>query len=219
MSVMSVMKKFRTIVVDPPWSYGDESRGCDSEFNAITSKSVTSKYSGTMDIEEIKNFDIIRKLSADPCLIFLWTVGRYVWECPTILERWGFKIELGGKLMVWNKLGSVAKAPGGIRSNAEFIVVGSKGNWKRNKWKTTKGLNACFSATNEGHSIKPALFYRTLRKCTHPPRIDVFARRRHLGFSAWGNQVDQYPKDDLFSKNFPDVKITKLGTGWIHEDI
>lgn len=40
------------------------------------------------------------------------------------------------------------------------------------------------------HSQKPDEFYEILRRRTPAPRIDIFARRRHFGFDAHGNQVE-----------------------------
>ena len=212
--------KYKTIVVDPPWSYGDEHRPkLEGKWKSgdLIKVSVTDAYNRTMTVEEIKEFKLVRELAdQDNCLCFLWTTNRYVFECPAILDSWGFNIGTGGRLMGWNKYGSCAQVPGAWKSNLEYVVVGSLGN-SHNKWKSTSGLKACFSAMNEGHSIKPALFYRMLEKCTHEPRIDVFARRRHLGFDAWGDQVE-VRESDLVS-NYPPQKVIQLGTGELHMDL
>jgi N6-adenosine-specific RNA methylase IME4 len=41
------------------------------------------------------------------------------------------------------------------------------------------------------HSAKPRLFYTILKDRTLEPRIDIFARKRHEGFEAWGNEVEK----------------------------
>ena len=61
------------------------------------------------------------------------------------------------------------------------------------------------------------LLCRTIRRVTRGPRIDIFARRRHDGFSAWGNQVEPLCADgDLFKGDYPETKIIQLGTGELH---
>lgn len=234
---MSNIPKYKVIVIDPPWDYQDSSKGIDLSNPAVAEemdkrlkrwggqlsprhhliRPLASDYSNTMSINEIKKFRLINQL-ADPdnCTIFLWTTNRFLYESPEILYQWGFDLGCGGRTMVWNKLGQSSQIPGGWCSNVEFVVVGHKG-MQSNKWRTTKGLKAGFSAKNEGHSVKPALFYRMIRECTHAPRVDIFARRRHEGFDAWGDQVE-VRENDLVS-NYPPQKVIKLGSGELHMDL
>lgn len=231
---MNDIPKYRTIVVDPPWNYNDEKPdgykeklrskiGPDGSLHGhknfnpdnrhIITRSITDDYDGVMDVEEVMKFDLIKKLADDDCILFLWTTNRFLFSCAAIMEAWGFSLGQGGRTMVWHK-NKAASSPMTWQQNAEFIIVGSNG---KSKWRSTLGLEACFWATNEGHSIKPAKFYRMIRECTYEPRIDVFARRRHDGFDAWGNQVE-VRENDLVS-NWPKQKVVKLGTGELHMDI
>ena len=206
------MRRYKTIVVDPPWDYNtkisEEYRG------SMFRKRQDSNYDGHMSLDEIKDFDIVSKLADEECICFIWTTNKFLFACPYILERWGFMVGGVGRTMVWNKLGSCAKVHTSWRSNVEFLVVGKKG---KINFKSTNGLNAGFSAKNEGDSIKPAAFYRMIEPCTHKPRLDVFARRRHKGFDAWGNQVEKYPEDLLEADN-PKVRVVQFGTGELHID-
>ena len=206
------MKRYKTIVADPPWDYGGALTNSKSIIGS--GKTRNQEYNGQMSIGEIKQFDLVRQLADDDCIVFLWTVNRFLYECPYILDAWGFDVGECGKTMVWNKLGGCVKLHTSWFSNAEFVLVGKKGNIS---WKSTKGLRACFDAKNEGDSIKPSAFYRMIRNSTFAPRIDLFARRRHLGFDAWGNQVEPHPPDDLVT-TYPKVKVSKLGTGELHQD-
>ena len=214
-------RKYKTIVVDPPWHYPVASKptmiskvkgGIKKEEKFFNS--ITSLYEGTMTVDEIKEFDLVQKISDDECIIFLWTTNKYLFECPSILERWGFDLGDGGRTMCWNKIGAAARSPMNWESNGEYIVVGKKGH---PEWRTTKGLQAVFNAPNEGHSIKPALFYRMIRNSTHSPRVDIFARRRHDGFDAWGNQVE-LRENDLITRH-PEQRIIQIGSGELHIDI
>ena len=220
------MREYKTIVVDPPWDYKEQGKSKNPKHierygeNQMFVKGVTADYDGVMSIEEIKDLDIVKQLSAKDCFCFLWATNKFLFECPSILSSWGFDIGEGGRVMCWHKIRGLSRANAGAKtpnnwlSNAEYIVVGKRGNIR---WTTTRGLKACFEAINEGHSIKPASFYRMIRDCTHEPRIDIFARRRHDGFDAWGNQVE-VREDDLVSR-WPKVKISKLDTGELHEDL
>ena len=211
-----MLPKYKTIVVDPPWEYkGKPAKSSKYSKGQMFNKTVTGDYKGTMTVDIVKSFDVVSKLADKDCIVLLWSVNRHLHDCPEIIRSWGFDIKRnGGNTMCWNKTGGCAKSPKCFYSNAEFVVVGKKGDIQ---WKTTKGLKACFTAKNEGHSVKPAEFYRMIRECTHAPRVDIFARRRHDGFDAWGNQVE-IRENDLVS-NYPPQKVIQLGTGELHMDL
>ena len=228
--------KYRTIVVDPPWKISNpntgevfmaEKRGANKNRpeglkrkDPHYSEGITSAYEGTMSIDELKDWDLVPRLAAHDCIIFLWIVNMHLFQAPYILEKWGFNLGHGGRVMTWHKGGPCARSPASWLSNGEFVVVGTKGKTDEHRryFKSTSGLHSVFSAMNEGNSIKPAKFYRMIEPCTYAPRVDVFARRRHLGFDAWGNQVEPYPKEDMFGNTFPDVSVVELGTGHLHID-
>jgi len=42
------------------------------------------------------------------------------------------------------------------------------------------------------HSRKPDEFYQLVLDVSPGPRVDVFARENHVGFTAWGNEVTKY---------------------------
>ena len=226
------MRSYRTIVVDPPWIDGN-----DQSARKIMSKKYCSDYANTrsnevleeesndyksvMTVDEVKRFNLVSEL-ADPegCMLFVWTTNKHLFEVPDIIKAWGFECGIGsvGRTMCWMKIGGVcgggARGPNQWGSNTEYIVIAKKGSIK---WKETKGLYSGFTAPNRGHSVKPAEFYRMIRECTYEPRIDVFARRRHLGFDAWGDEVEKRIPDLL--NEFPETKISQLYTGELHEDI
>ena len=62
----------------------------------------------------------------------------------------------------------------------KFSIDDTEGNY----------IPTLFTAKSKGHSIKPHIFYKWLNKRTQEPRIDIFARKKHYGFDAWGDQVD-----------------------------
>ena len=42
------------------------------------------------------------------------------------------------------------------------------------------------------HSRKPEEFYETVRRVTAGPRLDVFSREKHNGFTQYGNETDKF---------------------------
>ena len=43
---------------------------------------------------------------------------------------------------------------------------------------------------NQGHSIKPDIFYDEIQRKFPEPYLDVFARRERKGWSVFGNEVE-----------------------------
>ena len=50
-------------------------------------------------------------------------------------------------------------------------------------------MKTFFAAPVIRHGEKPAILYDSVHRYFDAPRLDVFARSRHPGFEAWGNQV------------------------------
>jgi len=170
------MKKYKTIVVDPPW-----------EVKKLTHKARPNQIE--MDYKTMSLVDIakmpIGSLADDKCFCFLWTTQKFLFDAKTILNHWGFTHLL---TMVWEKTyGRSAGMPlFGFRWNAEFILVGTKG--KVDLWPKRPLIPAVFSAENIRHSQKPDRFYEMI-KPLGDTRIDLFARQKRLGWDVWGNEV------------------------------
>lgn len=169
-------KKYDIIVVDPPW-----------EIKKITTKQRPNQINmdyPMMSLEEIKRLPI-QQLTKDRCYCFLWTTQKYLWKAKDVLEGYGFNHLL---TMGWQKeYGKSAGMPlYGFRWNLEFILVGIKGKFPALPKQHL--IPACFSAINEGHSIKPQVFYSMIEHLGKN-RIDLFARKTRLGWDVWGNEV------------------------------
>ena len=52
-------------------------------------------------------------------------------------------------------------------------------------------MKTLFSERTKRHSEKPAILYEYIKDYFPSPRLDVFARRRHIGFDAWGDEVER----------------------------
>jgi N6-adenosine-specific RNA methylase IME4 len=47
-----------------------------------------------------------------------------------------------------------------------------------------------YTAPRQEHSKKPELFLDLIESMSRPPRLELFARRRRLGWDVWGNEVE-----------------------------
>ena len=172
------MGKYRTVVIDPPW----EIVLCNPEHckGPITEKLPYE----VMSDNALFNFNI-SQFAGDECDLFMWTTKAKLHTAFHLLKAWGFHYS---NLMVWNKKDGLCT--NGFHNTLEFVLHGYRG---KNNVDFTKPLEVYFEAKRLKHSQKPDIFYNTLLKVTSPLRVDLFARRRHVGFEPWGNEVESEP--------------------------
>ena len=171
--------KYRTIVIDPPWKFGEHGM----EMPMQGGKLKPSPPYDTMTDEEIANFPI-KDFTEKDCSLFFWTTHTKLHVTLNIIEDWGFKYHA---LLTWDKKGGMCF--NGFYRKTELVVFAYKGKFNIHIGKG-EYIPTLFSEKSTNHSSKPSIFYRLIRERTAEPRIDIFARKRHYGFDAWGNQVE-----------------------------
>lgn len=149
-----------------------------------------------MTNEEIRQFVIPAKEDA---VIFLWVVHTYLPFALELLKNWGFEYK---HTFVWNKMkhgrGHYAL------EQVEFCLVGIKGKPSYHNYK----YSDLISESKREPGRKPQAIYELVREICHGTRIDIFARERHEGFDAWGNDVDKFKEEKLNDDNAaPDVEF------------
>ena len=169
-------KKYKVIVVDPPWKLKKANRKVRPNQKYMDYK--------MMSLKEIKDLPI-EILADENSVLFLWVINKYIFEAKDILEGWGFNYHL---VMAWDKGNGMPMFR--FRRQTEFVVVGFKG--KHPIFPNGKLIPTSFSFKSKKHSAKPDEFYKMI-EVFNGPRIDIFARQRHEGFDAWGDEV----KNDL----------------------
>lgn len=171
------MKKYNLIVVDPPWPVRKLTHRARPHQAIMPYQ--------TMNLGQVRALGI-EKIAADDAMLFLWTPQKFLFDARRILEVWGFNFLL---TMVWEKTyGRSAGMPlFGFRWNAEFILVGYR--TKPPLWPKRRLIPAVFQAPNHKHSQKPDRFYEMIAPLGDK-RIDLFARTKRKGWTAWGNEVE-----------------------------
>lgn len=183
--------KYKTVVIDPPWDYGKlkprkeglNGRGGQAQMHYET-----------LSVDELKSFDI-QQFVSDPCFLFLWVTNPKMKYGFDLLASWGFNYQTTLTWVKTAKNGSLDRGGMGFyfRGATEHVLFATKG--KCLILPNLRKPNVIF-AGREGHSVKPEAMYRLIESVTPSPRIDIFARKRHEGFDAWGNQVE--PQMPLF---------------------
>lgn len=175
--VNKIEAKFATIVIDPPWDWGDE-----GDVNQLGR--AKPDYS-TMSIYEISQVPVDTLADVD-CHLYLWITNRSLPKGFALLEKWGFRYIV---LLTWCKpsigMGNY------FRGSTEQILFGVKGSQPLKR----KDVGTWFHAPRgKGHSTKPDEFYELVESCSPGPYIDIFAREPRKGWVVMGAEVKDEKK-------------------------
>ena len=151
-----------------------------------------SNHYKTMSIKEIENMsDVINKISAANCLLFIWITFPNLKEGINIIESWGFTYKTLG--FSWIKLNKKNKKPFfGIgfytKSNCEICLIGIKGK-PGNVIKSNK-ISSCIISERREHSRKPDEARERIEQLVgQVPKIELFARQQVEGWDCWGDEI------------------------------
>jgi N6-adenosine-specific RNA methylase IME4 len=160
---------FDIVYADPPWQYDVNflSASPDNHYDTLTVEEICHKKPSTNE----------------NAILFLWATNPLLTEALEVLEEWGFKYKTN---MVWVKdrigLGFY------FRGQHELLLLGVKG-------KVTPPIESCrfpsvLKAEVREHSRKPDEVYEIIEKM-YPTsnRLELFARNKREGWTAWGNEV------------------------------
>ena len=179
----SANKKYKTIVIDPPWGgYGDWRSGSE--------KALVKKMHGvhiplaykTMSIQEIKNLPI-KSLADINCELYVWTTQKHIPVTYEIIKHWGFKY---CTTITWCKK-PMGTGQGGVYTpTTEFLIHGRIG-----KMPKVKRLDSTWfeHKRQKRHSKKPEFFQDLIETVSDAPRLEMFARRERAGWDVFGNEV------------------------------
>ena len=176
-----MQKKYSVIYADPPWQYKVYSK-------KGMGRSAESHYP-TMTIEDIKALPV-EKLADKDCALFLWVTFPCLLEGIETLKAWGFTYKTVA--FTWikqnKKSDSLFWGMGyWTRANAELCLLGTRGHPKR----AGKGVHQVIISHIEEHSRKPYEAHRRIMELMGDvSKIELFARRKTVGFDVWGNEVE-----------------------------
>lgn len=167
-------KKYKTIVMDVPWPIEP----------MILKKYQLSVPYKTMSLVEIGNLPI-NELADENCVLFFWTTHTFLPDSFPLLEKWGFKYYV---CMTWDKVSGLTHQ--GFFRVTEFVLVAYKGKLTKTVKQIGKAIPCLFRESKGRHSEKPEKFDNIVRRSTFEPRLDMFARKKKLGFDSFGNDAE-----------------------------
>lgn len=167
----------RTIVADPPWTPAIST--ILGPLWTAKNKASPQKHYEVMTVEEICG---IQPPAAEQAHLWLWVLNQHVDWGHQVAEAWGFQV---WQMLTWCKPGL---GTGRFQANTEQVLLCRKGNRQGNPFGMTHGT--WFQWPRSSHSTKPNAFYDLVEQVSPGPYLELFARRRRLGWDAWGNEVD-----------------------------
>ena len=163
---------FQTIVIDPPWYWGDEND--NNQFGRAKPDYAT------MPFEDILKCPVA-KFADENCHLYLWITNRSFPKGFELIEAWGFRYIT---CLTWVKpsigLGNY------FRGSTEQVLFAIKGNMPLRR----RDVGTHFEAPRgEKHSEKPNEVYDLIETCSYAPYIELFSRHNRDGWTLWGSDV------------------------------
>lgn len=160
---------FQTIVIDPPWDWGDE--GDVNQFGRAK-----PDYH-TMPLEKIESLPV-GKIADENCHLYLWVTNRSLPKAFRLIDAWGFRYIT---CLTWVKpsigMGNY------FRGDTEQVLFCVKGSQPLKRRDVGTHFNA---PRGKRHSEKPNEFYELVESCSYGPYIDIFGREGRKNWSVWG---------------------------------
>lgn len=190
MEKASATKKYRTILADPPWAINQ--RGLYSD------RSAESHYE-LMPLDDIKAMPVA-DLAEDNAHLYLWIPNGLLQEGLDVIKAWGFTFR---NSLYWIKprLGLGVY----IRNASETCLFATRG---KAPVKFHAQPNWLFAPQQE-HSHKPEEQFAVIERLSYGPYLELFARRRQLGWDAWGNEINS----DIIIPGYPVPRYSAKALG------
>lgn len=164
----AIPAEFTTIVIDPPWDWGDE-----GDVDQLGRARPTY---ATMSLGQLAAIHIP---AADNSHIYLWITNRSLPKGFTLLDAWGFRYVT---CLTWVKphygMGNY------FRGQTEHLLFGVRGSLQLMRRDVGTVIHA--ARGNDDHSSKPVEAYDLIETCSPGPYLDMFSRQTRRGWFTWG---------------------------------
>jgi N6-adenosine-specific RNA methylase IME4 len=161
--------QFATIVIDPPWDWGDE--------GDVDQMGRAKPTYHTMPFEKLKDLPV-GKLADTDCHLYLWITNRSLPKGFALIDSWGFRYVT---CLTWVKphfgMGNY------FRGQTEHVLFAVKGSQSLKR----KDAGTVFHAPRgKEHSSKPNEFYELAESCSPGPYLEMFGRHKRKRWTIWG---------------------------------
>lgn len=162
--------QYAVIVADPPWAY--------------TKRAEDKTHRGrcpypSMTLDEIAALPV-RAMGMADSILWLWTTNAMMRDAFEVLDAWGY---VEKTILTWVK--SRMGLGDWLRGKTEHCILAVRGKPVVRLTNQTTALLADSGA----HSAKPDEFYALVEALCPGTRLELFARRKREGWTAWGAEV------------------------------
>jgi N6-adenosine-specific RNA methylase IME4 len=183
---------YATATIDVPQSFKayDKSK-TDVAARATANHGETLHYK-TMTNEEIAALPIYDLLTEN-AVVLLWTSGPYLQIAMDRLKGWGLTFKtIGFNWVKGNPDVAPFKPQFGMgfwtRAGSEICLLATKGKPRR----LSGAVSQMIVEPRREHSRKPDSIYDRVERLCSGPYLELFARQRREGWTAWGNEIDRF---------------------------
>jgi N6-adenosine-specific RNA methylase IME4 len=161
--------KYRVLLADPPWSYGNTQPDYHPE---------QRDHYPVMSLASICALPVI-EWAMDNAVLFLWATSPILEDAFAVIAAWGFEYKAS---FVWDKVAHNMGHYNSVRH--EFLLVCTRGACQPD---VRKLFDSVVTEERTVHSRKPAVFYEIIETLyTTGPYLELFARARRKGWDVYG---------------------------------
>lgn len=175
-------KKYRTILVDPPWRF--------IKYSEVDPSRSAEAHYPVMSFTDILALPVAYH-AADDCVLLLWTTDPMLEQAFAVIRAWQFTFKTVG--FYWAKPNR--KSPGWFagmgywtRANPEQCLLATRGQPKRKH----KDVAKLIVAPRREHSRKPDEAITRIERLLDGPYLELFARTARPGWDGYGDQLDKF---------------------------
>jgi len=181
---MKLRAKYNIIYTDPPWP---QEKGNARKARPNQGKELDYP---TMTLQEIKQ---VHKqffaMTAEKHNVFMWTIDKYLHDTEQMMAECGYKLHAR---FVWDKENGIAPAFT-VRFSHEYLLWFYLPKKMLMPIKEYRGkYTTVIREPSTTHSTKPQAVYEMLEKLfPEGTRIELFARKRRVGWDCWWEEVNK----------------------------
>ena len=188
------MKRYRTIVADPPWPYAEGFVSINRTAGKWSERVEKPLPYQAMTLDQIAALPVRDLADPSGAFLWLWTTNRYLRDGFDIMDAWGFSYR---QTIVWHKVNGTPFASSVAPNHAEYLLFGRCGSVRADVQIAVAVHIAhdrldtsvfAFRHNAKVHSRKPEGFLDRIEQVSPGPYLEMFARRARFGWDYWGDQ-------------------------------
>ena len=191
---------FGAILADPPWKFRHAIQ------SAVTAAPLTRHYT-VMTFDEIETLPV-RELAAPDAWLFLWATGPCLFAADSdLIARWGFSysgMASSGSNRIQRGIG-LAHGHRLLRPAPKREYLSARAARQAARLQGQDVHRAHHPAAARSTRRKPDEHTRAIERLVAGPYLELFARQRRPGWTAWGDELDkfepEYDAQDDFAKS------------------